>query len=51
VPVDESGRYEVGMRLDGGSETRATWWSCPPNGPATVVVDATGRVSLQQTGL
>jgi hypothetical protein len=51
VPVDESGRYEVGIRLDGGSETRATWWSCPPNGPATVAVDATGRVALRQTGL
>ncbi|AUV83339.1 hypothetical protein C2R22_18215 [Salinigranum rubrum] len=51
VPVDGSGRYEVGIRLDGGPETRETWWSCPPNGPAAVVVDATGGASLQQTGL
>lgn len=51
VPVDESGRYAVRMRLDGGEVTRATWWSCPPHGPATVAVDATGRARLRQTGL
>jgi hypothetical protein len=51
VSVDESGRYTVRMRLGDGESTRGTWWSCPPHGPATVVVDATGRARLRQTGL
>lgn len=50
VPVDESGRYDVRIRLDGEVVTTQAWWACPPHGPATVVIDATGRVTLQQAG-
>jgi hypothetical protein len=49
VPVDESGPYEVTVET-GSERTTATWWACPPRGPATVLVDATGAVSLQQGG-
>ena len=50
VPVDGSGRYDVQVRLDDGATTTRTWWACPPHGPATVDVDATGRASLRQAG-
>jgi hypothetical protein len=50
VPVDESGRYDVRICLDGEAATTRAWWACPPHGPATVVVDATGRVTLRQAG-
>jgi hypothetical protein len=51
VPVEASGRYLVRLRVDGGPERTATWWSCPPHGPASVVVDATGTAELYQAGL
>jgi hypothetical protein len=51
VPVADSGRYEVRLRVDDGTEQTATWWSCPPHGPGTVVVDATGAASFRQAGL
>lgn len=50
VPVDESGRYDVRIRLDGDDAGTRAWWACPPQGPATVVVDATGTVALRQAG-
>lgn len=51
VPVSNSGRYDVQLRVDDGPTVRETWWSCPPHGPATALVDATGAVTLQQAGL
>jgi hypothetical protein len=50
VPFVESGRYEVEAVLDTGRSDRATWWACPPRGPATVVVDATGAVTVRAGG-
>lgn len=43
-PVPDSGPYEVTMRVDDGPARTETWWSCPPRGPASVVIDATGDV-------
>jgi hypothetical protein len=51
VPVVESGRYDVSLRVDGGREETWAWWSCPPHGPATVLVDATGTATFGQAGL
>ena len=51
VPVSESGRYDVRLRLDGNTEERRVWWACPPHGPATIEVDATGTLTLRQAGL
>lgn len=52
--VARSGPYEVVVERDpeesDSSRTTATWWSCPPRGPATIVVNAAGGVSLQQGG-
>jgi hypothetical protein len=53
VPVDESGPYEVTVEtesVEGSDTATATWWACPPRGPATVFVDATGSVTLRQGG-
>lgn len=57
VPVDDSGPYEVTVETEptgktGETEaaTTATWWACPPRGPATVLIDATGTVRLLQGG-
>ncbi|MFC7202614.1 hypothetical protein ACFQJC_03750 [Haloferax namakaokahaiae] len=50
VPVTTSGRYEVFARLENGSELSGTWWSCPPRGPAALVIDATGNVTLSVAG-
>ncbi|SFK75450.1 hypothetical protein SAMN04487950_0931 [Halogranum rubrum] len=49
TPVAESGPYEVTVETE-SERTTATWWSCPPRGPATMLVDATGSVTLQQGG-
>lgn len=49
TPVDESGPYEVTVETE-SERTTATWWSCPPRGPATMLVDATGSITLQQGG-
>jgi hypothetical protein len=51
VPVDASGRYGLRVRVDAGDPFYAVWWSCPPRGPATVVVDATGGASVSQSRL
>lgn len=51
VPVSSSGRYEVRVQIDGADEFSTVWWSCPPRGPATLVVDATGGGSVSQTTL
>ena len=51
VPVDESGRYTVRLRLDARAERTWTWWSCPPHGPGTLAVDATGTPTFRQAGL
>lgn len=48
VPVRDSGRYEVRWQVDGGVEGTETWWSCPPHGTATLLVDATGTAALSQ---
>ncbi|WP_411967194.1 hypothetical protein [Haloferax sp. YSSS75] len=50
VPVVESGPKQVFARLETGAEASGTWWSCPPRGPASVVVDATGSVALATAG-
>lgn len=50
VPVGDSGPWEVRAVTETGASTTATWWACPPRGPATVFVDATGAVSLRQGG-
>ncbi|SEO24754.1 hypothetical protein SAMN04487948_101320 [Halogranum amylolyticum] len=55
VPVDVSGPYEVTVEAASTRETTstattATWWACPPRGPATVLIDATGSVRLLQGG-
>jgi hypothetical protein len=49
VPVSVSGRYDVRLQVDGGEQVTRTWWACPPRGPVTVVVDATGTVTLRQS--
>jgi uncharacterized cupredoxin-like copper-binding protein len=49
VPVPSAGRYEVRVQIDGVDQFSSVWWSCPPRGPATLVVDATGGGSLSQT--
>ncbi|WP_380681458.1 hypothetical protein [Salinigranum sp. GCM10025319] len=51
VPVDESGRYTVRLRLDDRTERTWTWWACPPHGPGTLAVDATGTAVFRQAGL
>ncbi|WP_318568223.1 hypothetical protein [Salinigranum marinum] len=51
VPVAASGRYEVCLRSAGGTERTWTWWACPPHGPATAAVDATGTATFSQSGL
>lgn len=51
VPVAASGRYEVRLRSAEGTEQTWTWWACPPHGPATVAVDATGTATFSQAGL
>ena len=51
VPVGESGRYTVRLRLDDRMERTWTWWACPPHGPATLAVDATGTPTFRQAGL
>ncbi|WP_410766553.1 hypothetical protein [Haloferax sp. DFSO60] len=50
VPVSTSGRHEVSARLENGAEISNSWWSCPPRGPASLVIDATGNVSLSVSG-
>ncbi|ELY33413.1 MerP protein [Haloferax volcanii] len=50
VPVTTSGPHAVSVSLETGAATSGTWWSCPPRGPASVVVDATGTVSLRAAG-
>ncbi|AFK19931.1 hypothetical protein E6P09_00470 [Haloferax mediterranei ATCC 33500] len=50
VPVATSGSYHVTATLETGAEVSGTWWSCPPRGPASVVVDATGSPSLTAAG-
>lgn len=50
VPTTESGVKRVVGRLETDAEFTGTWWSCPPRGPATVVIDATGTPSLVTTG-
>lgn len=47
VPVDASGRYDVRVRVDGGSEQVGEWWACPPTGPARVLVDGTGEATIR----
>lgn len=48
-PVTASGRYDVAVETGDGARATAAWWSCSPHGPMTVLVDATGAVSLRQT--
>ncbi|ELZ96963.1 hypothetical protein C440_04278 [Haloferax mucosum ATCC BAA-1512] len=50
VPVGESGPYRVSASLETGARVSGTWWSCPPRGPASVVIDATGSPSLTAAG-
>ncbi|ELZ66144.1 hypothetical protein C457_15250 [Haloferax prahovense DSM 18310] len=50
VPVTTSGAHAVSASLETGAAVSGTWWSCPPRGPASVVVDATGTVSLRVAG-
>jgi hypothetical protein len=47
-PVSGSGRYEVSLRSDSGSQTTETWWACPPHGPAEVLVDSAGQLFFRQ---
>jgi hypothetical protein len=49
VPVASSGHYAVRVEVDGDAPFWSAWWSCPPRGPATVLVDATGRASFSQS--
>ncbi|MDS0294109.1 hypothetical protein [Halogeometricum luteum] len=51
VPVEDSGRYGLRVRVDDGDPFYSSWWSCPPRGPATVIVDATGGASVSQSRL
>ncbi|MDS0299817.1 hypothetical protein NDI76_13795 [Halogeometricum sp. S1BR25-6] len=51
VPVDASGRYGLRVRVDDRDPLYSSWWSCPPRGPAAVVVDATGDASVSQSRL
>jgi hypothetical protein len=51
VPVSSSGRYEVRVQIDEADPFVTVWWSCPPRGPATLVLDATGGGSVSQTTL
>lgn len=50
VPVSDSGRYDVRWRVDGGVERSEPWWSCPPHGPGTLLVDGTGTAEFAQEG-
>ncbi len=50
VPVTTSGGHAVSATLETGAAVSGTWWSCPPRGPASVVIDATGTVSLRAAG-
>ncbi|KAB1187561.1 MULTISPECIES: hypothetical protein [Haloferax] len=50
VTVTESGPKQVFASLETGAETSGTWWSCPPRGPASIVVDATGSLALRTAG-
>ena len=55
VPTTESGPKRVTASIDGGRERDGsalteTWWSCPPRGPASVVVDATGSLTFAAAG-
>ncbi|KAB1198248.1 MULTISPECIES: hypothetical protein [Haloferax] len=50
VPVVESGPKQVFARLETGVEASGMWWSCPPRGPASIVIDATGSVALRSAG-
>ncbi|SEL83564.1 hypothetical protein [Haloferax larsenii] len=50
VPVVESGPHRVDASLETGTSVSGTWWSCPPRGPATLAVDATGSLSLTAAG-
>lgn len=43
-PVSESGRYEVRFETDAGASLEGTWWTCPPRGPGSVLISATGEV-------
>jgi hypothetical protein len=47
-PVATSGEYVVAVAADTGASTTETWWSCPPHGPGSVVLDATGSVWFSQ---
>jgi hypothetical protein len=47
-PVPGSGRYEVSLRSDSGSQTTETWWACPPHGPAEVRLDSAGQLFFRQ---
>lgn len=51
VPVSSSGRYGVRVRVDDRDSFDSVWWSCPPRGPAAVVVDAAGNGSLRRTAV
>ncbi|WP_416840468.1 hypothetical protein [Haloferax sp. DFSO52] len=50
VPFVESGPKQVVAQIETGAEVTGTWWSCPPRGPASVVVDATGSLALRAEG-
>ncbi|WP_396611676.1 hypothetical protein ACH9L7_15990 [Haloferax sp. S1W] len=50
VPVVESGPHRVHASVETGASVSGTWWSCPPRGPATLAVDATGNLSLTAAG-
>ncbi|MFC5367882.1 hypothetical protein [Salinirubrum litoreum] len=47
-PVPGSGRYEVSLRSDSGSQTTETWWACPPHGPAEIRLDSAGQLFFRQ---
>lgn len=48
-PVRASGQYRLRVAVDDGDPSWIDWWSCPPHGPLTVVVDATGDVSVSSS--
>jgi hypothetical protein len=48
VPVRSSGHYLLRVSIDNNGPFWADWWSCPPRGPATVFLDATGGASVSQ---
>ncbi|KAB1193278.1 hypothetical protein GJR96_07380 [Haloferax sp. MBLA0076] len=50
VPMVESGPKRVFASTETGAETEGMWWSCPPRGTASVVVDATGSLTLRAAG-